>query len=66
MPCIKCSNGKWKYGKKGSCVYDTLQKCKDAAAAIHAKPKHNSEELEAMAEDLAPLFMGKNCQCCED
>lgn len=39
MPCIKCSNGKWKYGVKGRCVFKTLQACKDAAAAIHAKPK---------------------------
>ena len=65
MPCIKCSNGKWKYGKKGKCVYDTLQKCKDAAAAIHAKPKHTDEEISAMAEDLAFLFVEENCRNCE-
>jgi hypothetical protein len=35
MPCIKCSNGKYKYGEQGSCVFDTLAKCKAAAAAIH-------------------------------
>ena len=62
MPCIKCNNGKWKYGKHGKCVFDTLQKCKDAAAAIHAKPKKTPEELEATAEDLAPLFV-KDCGC---
>jgi hypothetical protein len=35
MPCIKCSNGKYKYGERGDCVFDTLAKCKAAAAAIH-------------------------------
>lgn len=35
MPCIKCSNGKWKYGEKGKCQFKTLEACKKAAAAIH-------------------------------
>ena len=35
MPCIKCSNGKWKYGENGNCVFDTLAACNAAAAAIH-------------------------------
>jgi len=35
MPCIKCSNGKYKYGEKGDCIFDTLAKCKAAAVAIH-------------------------------
>jgi len=39
MPCIKCSNGKWKYGERGNCQFDTLKKCEDAAAAIHIEPK---------------------------
>jgi hypothetical protein len=37
MPCYKCSNGKYKYGKRGKCQFDTLKKCQDAEAAIHAK-----------------------------
>lgn len=37
MPCIKCSNGKWKYGEKGKCQFKTLEACKKAAAAIHAE-----------------------------
>jgi len=37
MPCMKCSNGKWKYGKRGKCVFDTLEACKAAEAAIHAR-----------------------------
>jgi hypothetical protein len=35
MPCIKCANGKWKYGEHGNCQFDTLSACKAAAAAIH-------------------------------
>ena len=42
MPCMKCKNGKWKYGEHGRCQFDTLKACKAAAAAIHAKPKENA------------------------
>ena len=41
---MKCSNGKWKYGVSGSCVFDTLAACKAAAAAIHIKPKNGEPE----------------------
>ena len=34
---MKCKNGKYKYGKRGRCQYDTLEQCKKAAAAIHAQ-----------------------------
>ena len=36
---MKCANGKYKYGERGSCVYDTLAKCNAAAAAIHIQDK---------------------------
>jgi len=39
MPCMKCSNGKYKYGEHGKCVFDTLAACKRAAAAIHVEDK---------------------------
>lgn len=47
MPCMKCSNGKYKYGEHGKCVFDTLAACKRAAAAIHVQDKsmNNSEIL---------------------
>lgn len=41
---MKCSNGKWKYGAHGHCVFDTLAACQAAAAAIHIKPKNNDDE----------------------
>jgi len=34
LPCIKCSNGKYKYGERGRCQFDTLEDCVRAAAAI--------------------------------
>ena len=37
MPCYKCSNGKYKYGQRGNCQFDTLESCKAAEAAIHAR-----------------------------
>ena len=47
MPCMKCNNGKYKYGEHGRCVFDTLEACKKAAAAIHAKPeKPDTKDLE--------------------
>jgi len=39
MPCMKCANGKWKYGEHGNCQFDTLEACKAAAAAIHIGDK---------------------------
>ena len=47
MPCIKCANGKWKYGEHGNCQFDTLKACKDAAAAIHIQ---NPDKEETMAK----------------
>jgi hypothetical protein len=37
MPCYKCSNGKYKYGQKGNCQFDTLAACQAAERAIHAE-----------------------------
>ena len=36
MPCMKCANGKWKYGPRGGCNFRTLVECKKAQAAIYA------------------------------
>jgi hypothetical protein len=52
MPCMKCSNGKWKYGEHGRCQFDTLAACKAAAAAIHA-PK----------EETPSKFHDSTCNC---
>ena len=42
MPCVKCSNGKWKLGS-GKCMYTTLENCKKAEQAYHASKKETKE-----------------------
>jgi len=37
MPCMKCANGKWKYGQRGGCNFRTLAECRKAEAAINLK-----------------------------
>ena len=51
MPCMKCSNGKWKYGAEGRCQFDTLESCKAAAAAIHARPNKDAAVSVMVAPD---------------
>ena len=47
MPCMKCANGKWKYGEHGNCQFDTLSACKAAAAAIHIhEPKPKESDMK--------------------
>jgi len=57
MPCMKCANGKWKYGEAGRCQFDTLKACKAAAAAIHAKPK---KELETKGMNSSSKILGNS------
>ena len=65
MPCIKCSNGKYKYGAAGDCVFDTLAACKRAAAAIHiqdevpTKSSYNSSECLSL-EDMYKVANREN------
>jgi hypothetical protein len=52
MPCYKCANGKWKYGSRGDCNFDTLTKCKDAEMAINiAKINELKQKLEKTKKD---------------
>lgn len=51
MPCIKCSNGKWRYGN-GGCVFETKKKCREAEQAIHAK----SIDYVMLDDSCAPVF----------
>lgn len=52
MPCYKCSNGKYKYGERGRCQFDTQGACEDAERAIHAR--------ESKAVMKNPYFENKN------
>lgn len=46
MPCYKCSNGKWKYGERGRCQFDTLESCQAAEAAIHARENEKDSTMK--------------------
>lgn len=35
MPCIRCTNGKWKWGERGRCQYDSEADCKRAHPDEH-------------------------------
>jgi hypothetical protein len=48
MPCYKCSNGKYKYGQKGNCQFDTLAACQAAERAIHAEENSKMEHGKPM------------------
>jgi hypothetical protein len=54
MPCIKCSNGKWKYGEHGNCQFDTLKACQAAAAAIHIQEEAKKPKKPAGAIPQQP------------
>ena len=37
MPWEKCENGKYKWGKTGSCTYDTVAECEEANKDYYEK-----------------------------
>jgi hypothetical protein len=48
---MKCANGKYKYGERGACVFDSLEACHAAEAAIHAretavKPEKSTKDMK--------------------
>ena len=61
MPCMKCANGKYKYGANGSCVYDTLAACKAAAAAIHIDTPSGPRQAAKDMTPVDPLIVGTPC-----
>ena len=60
MPCIKCNNGKYKYGERGRCQFDTLEACQAAEAAIHAR-----ENKPKSTKDMGCGGCGQGCDCWE-
>ncbi len=64
MPCFKCSNGKYKYGERGNCQFDTLKACQAAEAAIHARenPKKVLEPQRTKG-DCGNAGGCENCPC---
>ena len=41
MPCEKCENGKYKWGKTGSCTYDSVAECEEANKDYYEYNKHS-------------------------
>lgn len=68
MPCMKCSNGKWKYGEHGNCQFDTLEQCQAAAAAIHindtiAAAPEDKTEMTSEYLDITNWGVGRVDKC---
>ena len=47
MPCMKCDNGKWKWGLFGECQYDNEDECKRAHKGHPHNTEDDSEDKEA-------------------
>lgn len=63
MPCYKCNNGKYKYGERGRCQFDTLEACQAAERAIHARqntPKSATKVLGGCSSDCDCYQCRKN------
>jgi len=50
MPCYECNNGKYKYGERGRCQFDTLEQCQAAERAIHARENKTDENTNSTAK----------------
>lgn len=43
MPCVKCSNGKWRLGS-GDCRYSSKEACERAYKAYRARQHDNGKK----------------------
>jgi len=50
MPCKKCDDGKYKWGDRGECQYDTLEDCENANAA-YSEQSNNTRIVELIIEE---------------
>ncbi|QDP62838.1 MAG: putative peptidase [Prokaryotic dsDNA virus sp.] len=58
MPCKKCENGKYKWGERGECQYDTKEECKQANPEQHYEEETKNTKIVELvisedAQDLA-------------
>lgn len=51
MPCIKCENGKYKYGNNGQCKYDTKAECERANKDKYEETKPPTKVVELVIEE---------------
>ena len=62
MPCYKCNNGKYKYGERGRCQFDTLSACQAAERAIYARENKKDMQTPAKGCDCKTCTC-KDCKC---
>ena len=55
MPCNKCENNKYKWGKNGKCKYDTLEECEQANKTYDIVELVVDNDNEALAIDAISL-----------
>ena len=55
MPCEKCENGKYKWGKTGSCEYDSMAECEEANKDYYENTKTTSIKELIIAADSEEL-----------
>ena len=55
MPCEKCENGKYKWGKTGSCTYDTVAECEAANKDYYEDMKETKIVELVIADDSQEL-----------
>lgn len=48
MPAQRCSNGKWKWGQRGSCIFDSEEQAERAGRAIE-REKHQANGDDSYA-----------------
>ena len=46
MPVFKCSNGKWRMGQNGDCVFDTKEQAEKAEIAYYIRRREQRESNE--------------------
>tara|TARA_R110001632_G_scaffold43057_4_gene109037 strand:- start:411 stop:1133 length:723 start_codon:yes stop_codon:yes gene_type:complete len=51
MPCEKCDNGKYKWGKNGSCTYDTAAECEAANKDNYKEEVKTTSIVELVISD---------------
>ena len=55
MPCEKCENGKYKWGKTGSCKYDSVAECEEANKDYYEDVKPTSIVELVISDDSQEL-----------
>ena len=62
MPCTKCENGKYKWGKTGECKYDSKEECEKANPKKYNKMKPTplgKKSYEEYAKELKEFNLSK-------